>query len=296
MSIAGGNGKMETSPARVSVHGGHSGQFCRHASDTLAQIVEAYIDRNFSWVGITEHTPALRYDLCYPDEQEAGDTPQSLYTLFAEYITECRRLQQHHKGQITLYVGMEIETYSGFEDFVTELLERFRPDYLVGSVHFVAGIPFDYSRQEYARAAKAAGGVDALYARYFDLQYAMLQACKPAVVGHFDLIRIFDPGYRMRLQQPEIARKIRRNLEFIRDHNLILDYNLRALMKGADEPYISSSILAMAHDLNIAVVPGDDSHGLDSVGKFIDEGMEMLARAGFDTNWQRPEVLRRGQP
>ncbi len=276
-------------PARVSVHGGHSGQFCQHASDPLEHIIKAYIDLKYSWVGISEHTPAINENFLYPEEQEAGLTSEYLYNRFTLYIEECRRLQKKYRDKITIFVGMEIETYSGYEEFVENLLENFRPDYMVGSVHFVDDIPFDYSREQYDRAARVAGDMETLYCRYFDQQYAMLQLFKPAVVGHFDLIRIHDPDYKVRLQQPEIVSRINRNLQFIKQNDLILDYNLRALLKGAIEPYVSKSILDKAAELGIAVVPGDDSHGTSSIGQYIDEAMADLKKAGLSTNWQRPK-------
>jgi len=275
-------------PTYVSVHGGHSGQFCHHAADSLEEIVRAYIDHGFAWVGITEHVPALRDDLLYPDQKEAGLTPAVLFDRFAAYMLECRRLKQKYAAELKIYVAMEIETYSGYESFIPSLTERFRPEYIVGSVHFVNDMNFDYSKEYYAAAAEAAGGTDALYCRYFDQQYEMIQLLRPAVVGHFDLIRMFDPDYRQRLVKPEIARRVRRNLERIRDLGLIMDFNLRALLKGAQEPYITESILRQALDLGIAVVPGDDSHGLDSIGINMERGIAILEGLGFDTEWKVP--------
>ena len=77
----------------------------------------------------------------------------------------------------------------------------------------------------------------------------MIQLLKPSVVGHFDLIRIFDPDYKARLLQPEIMARIKRNLELIKELDLIMDFNLRSLLKGADEPYISRVILEMAREM-----------------------------------------------
>ena len=75
-------------------------------------------------------------------------------------------------------------------------MNTFEPDYIVGSVHFVADMGFDYSKEQYDKTAEAVGGLDALYCEYFDLQYEMIEFLKPAVVCHFDLIRIFDPEYK----------------------------------------------------------------------------------------------------
>jgi histidinol-phosphatase (PHP family) len=277
-------------PAFVSVHGGHSGQFCHHATNSLEEIIQEYISKQFQWVGITEHVPAINEELLYPDQKEAGLTPEFLYRRFGLYMEECRRLQHKYKSEIKIFAAMEIETYSGYEQFIPSLIDTFRPDYIVGSVHFVDDMGFDYSREQYDLTAEAVGGKDTLYCKYFDQQYEMIQLLRPAVVGHFDLIRIFDPEYHSRLTRLEISERIERNLLLIRDLGLIMDFNLRSLLKGAEEPYISHAILKRAHELGIAVVPGDDSHGVTSVAANIEKGIVLLQNMGFNTDWRQPTV------
>lgn len=274
----------------VSVHGGHSGQFCHHAKDRLEEIVLKYIEYGYAWVGITEHAPGIRQKFLYPDEQEAGFTPASMEATFADYMVECRRLQKIYKSDITIYAAFEIETYSGYEEFVPRLMEKYKPDYIVGSLHFVDDLGFDYSKAQYIKSAKLLGGLDAMYCRYFDQQYRMLQELKPAVVGHFDLIRIFDEDYKTRLKQKDIWQRIERNLAFIRNENLIMDYNVRSLKKGADEPYISEPILDLCLEMKIAVVPGDDSHGVADIHQHTEKAIQILKSKGFDIDWPRPAL------
>lgn len=276
----------------ASVHGGHSGQFCHHATDSLEEIVQLYIARQFPWVGITEHSPAISDELLYPDQRAAGLTPEFLLNRFTEYMKECRRLQHKYRSQIRIFAAMEIETYSGYEEFIPTLINRFKPDYIVGSVHFVGDMGFDYSKEQYDQTVEKMGGIDQLYCRYFDLQYEMIKLLQPSVVGHFDLIRIFDPGYKQRLLRPEIMDRIKRNLQLIQELELIMDFNLRSLLKGADEPYISRVILEMALELGISIVPGDDSHGLTSVGANMDKAITILEELGCNTNWPQPKLIR----
>jgi histidinol-phosphatase (PHP family) len=277
-----------SSPNLVSVHGGHSGQFCCHARDTLEEIVTAYIRKNFTWVGLTEHAPPAADHFMYPDERAAGWDTRRLYDRFASYMAAARELQARYAGELEIFVGFETEFTSGSLTFTRRLIETFRPDYFVGSLHHVDDISFDFSREDYAKAVEVLGGHDALYSRYFDLQYDLIQALSPAVIGHFDLIRIYDEHYKQRLEKPEIAVKIDRNLGLIADRGLILDFNLAALSKNMDEPYISAGILRKARDLGIAVVPGDDSHSVDSVGRHMETGIQLLEQMGFNTTWQRP--------
>ncbi len=275
-------------PHPVSIHGGHSGEFCSHAKDTLEEIIKAYIKKGFSWVGITEHMPFSSEEFLYPEEKEAGFDVQDTYRRFAGYISKCRKLQKKYSSTIKIYVGFETEVFSGCEPFIKKLIHNFHPDYIVGSLHHVKNICFNESKQGYDEAVQAVGGLEALYCDYFDQQYEMINVLKPEVVGHFDIIRVFDPNYHTQLKKPDVQKRIKRNLELIKKLNLIIDCNLRAFYSGANEPYPSRSILLQVLDLGIAVVPGDDSHGVETVGFYVKEGIKILKDLGFNIKWRKP--------
>jgi len=273
-------------PRLISLHGGHSGEFCLHAEDSLAEVAAAYEEQGFSWVGITEHMPPPDDGFLYPDERAAGLTARDLAERFDAYITACRRLRDSHAPGLKILVGFETETCSGAIDFAQELIEKYTPDFIVGSVHHVADINFDYDRAHYENAVRTLGSIDEMYRRYFDHQYEMITRLRPRVVGHFDLVRVFDPDYPKRLRRPDIAEKIDRNLAAVKDIGLLLDLNMRALTRGAPEPYPSRPILEKALRMNIPVVPGDDSHGVATVGNHIRTGIGILEEMGFDTGWE----------
>ncbi len=275
---------------RVSIHGGHSGQFCLHAEDSLESIIQQYIDLKFSWVGITEHIPPPTNALRYPDQADAGLSSSFLTGQFDLYIQECTRLKQKYSHRIKLYLGFETETWTGYKEQVNTLLKKYKPDYIVGSVHHVDDMGIDYSESHYHETAGTLGGIDNLYRRYFDLQHEMITALNPSVIGHFDLVRLFDDDYENRIRQQAIWSRIKRNLELIKKNELILDFNLRSLSKGGHEPYIAQRILKKARQLNIAVVPGDDSHGIKDIGTHTDTAIGLLQQAGFTTQWHRPKL------
>jgi histidinol-phosphatase (PHP family) len=275
---------------KVSVHGGHSGQFCHHARDTLEEVVKAYIAAGFSWVGITEHMPPLDDSRRYPDEAASELSAASLQAQFRRYFAECRRLQEQYAGQIRLFTAFETENYPGSTSFVQQLIRETQPDYIVGSVHHVGGIGIDYNAEHYARAVQAAGSVEQLYCDYFDDQFAMLEALQPAVVGHIDLIRIFDKDYLQTLQHSAVQQRITRNLQLIADLGLIMDYNMRGFDKSLEQ-YPSLPVLQLALKLGVTVVPGDDSHGVNSVGRHWDKGVAILRELGHDCRWREPKIF-----
>jgi histidinol-phosphatase (PHP family) len=274
----------------VSVHGGHSGQFCNHARDTLEGMVQAYIAQGFAWAGLTEHMPPLDDAYLYPEERAAGLDAARMQERFTAYIAEARRLQDEYRDRIEILVGFEADGYAGCRNAVPRLVQAHQPDYLVCGLHHVEGIPFDYSVVAYGRAIDAAGGIEALYLNYFDRQYELIEALRPGVVAHFDLIRLYDADYRRNLERPAVQERILRNLKLILDLNCILDFNVAALRKGATEPYVSQNILSHARELGVAVVPGDDSHSVDTVGKGVAQGIALLEAAGLDTRWRKPAI------
>ncbi len=279
-----------TTTARVSIHGGHSGQFCSHARGTLEEVIQAYMAQGFVWVGITEHMPPTQDRFMYIEEQEAGFTIDALMERFDRYMAEGRRLQKKYADQLEIYIGFETEAYTGAMAQSRQLIDRYQPDYVLAGVHHVADIPFDSSPADYQRAVQACGDVEALYCRYFDLQLEVMQTLQPKVIAHFDLIRIFDQGYARRWQVPAIRERVERNLDHAARNGMILDYNVAALRKGMAEPYIAMPILEMARQMGIPVVPGDDSHGPELVGAHIDEGIVILEREGFSTQWPSPLI------
>ncbi|RLC21951.1 MAG: histidinol phosphatase [Deltaproteobacteria bacterium] len=275
----------------ISLHGGHSGQYCNHAKDLLEDIIIRYIELGFTKVGITEHVPPVNDQFLYPEEIELNLTTADLHKKFKEYFKNLRHLKKKYAPKIKIFIGMETETHVGYVDHIKNLISTFQPDYIVGSVHHVDDICFDYSKKKYDKAASVCGSYDVMYEKYFDLQYAMIKSLKPFVVGHFDLIRIYDKSYKNRLLLPQIKQKIKRNLTLIKSLNLVMDFNLRPLARGEKEPYITPSILKIVKNMGIRIVPGDDSHGVDEAGLYIDKAIEILDTYEFDTQWPDPVLL-----
>jgi len=276
----------------ISLHGGHSGQYCNHAEDLLEDIIQQYIKLGFTTVGITEHIPPINDQFLYPDEIESQLTALDINQKFENYFATLNGLKKKYASSITIFTGMETETYTGYVDHVKNLILKFQPDYIVGSVHHIDDTCFDYSREEYDKIVLMYGSHEAMYKKYFDLQYEMIKALKPFVVGHFDLIRIYDHDYKHRLVLPKIREKIKRNMKLIKSLDLVMDFNLRPLARGEKEPYITESILKTAKSMKIRVVPGDDSHNVEQAGLNVDKALKMLADYGFNTRiLPVPELL-----
>jgi hypothetical protein len=62
----------------------------------------------------------------------------------------------------------------------------------------------------------------------------------PRVVGHLDIVRIYDPDYRSRLIKPVIWERSSAIWKLVKQLGLILDFNLRPLSRGEKSPTVGT--------------------------------------------------------
>jgi histidinol-phosphatase (PHP family) len=165
---------------------------------------------------------------------------ESLAGLSDLFYVEATRLKNKYRTQISLPIGFESEWIRPKSlELVKELQRKYRFDMFVGSVHHVHTIPIDFDPAMYEQARDKAGGSDErLFEDYFDAQYEMLQALKPPIVGHFDLIRLHSDDPERSFQQWNgVWKRIIRNLQLVADYKGLLELNSAALRKEMSEPY-----------------------------------------------------------
>ncbi|OAP60029.1 hypothetical protein AYL99_05031 [Fonsecaea erecta] len=262
-------------------HHSHSGQFCAdHARDSLDDVVQTAMAKHMSVFALTEHMPRHEQDR-YPGET---NTIEMHFANEAAYVAEALRLRQKYKDKIDLPLGFEGEWIRPESaDLITRSLSSHPYDFFVGSVHHVHTIPIDYDHTMYHDARAKAGGTDErIFEDYFDAQFAMLQALRPPVVGHFDLIRLKsdDPNQSFKQMQGVWAR-VSRNLDCIAGYGGILEINSSAVRKGMDEPYPQGEICQAALDRGIRFCLSDDSHGVDQIAHSYSRVLDFLKQVGI---------------
>ena len=152
--------------------------------------------------------------------------------------------------------------------FIEGLLKTHQFDLFIGSIHHVHTIPIDYDRQRYNEAREQSGGTDeGVFEDYFDLQYEMLKALKPPIIGHFDLIRLLsdEPDVDFR-KWAGVWQRLTRNLAYIAGFGGVLELNTAALRKGLNEPYPKAEICQVGSDLMQSVLVADSRGAIPCYG------------------------------
>ncbi|KAJ1646848.1 hypothetical protein LPJ64_001732 [Coemansia asiatica] len=264
----------------------HSGQFCKHASGDLESVVKKAVSRGMLVLGLSEHVPRSRPQDLYPEE--AGMTPSDLSTVFSEYVSEAQRLREKYSGQIEILIGAETEhiTRESLEE-TKQLREKYRLDYVVGSLHHIDGMPLDFSKPLYEEIVEHFGGNRKMvFQRYFEQQFELLQELQPEVIGHFDLVRIFHP-YNEGVEDPlatsnEVWQLAVRNIEYAIGYGAIFEINSRAWKKGLRDAYPQRDLLGEILARGGRVTISDDSHGEQDLCMYYDRLLGYLREMGID--------------
>ncbi|MCS6776603.1 MAG: histidinol-phosphatase [Chloroherpetonaceae bacterium] len=276
---------------RVSLHGGHSGEFCDHAEGTLREILLAAVQAGYHTFGVSEHMPRGADRFLYPQEIALGWDMARIEADFARYAEILPVLVEELAGQLIVLRGFEAEVVP--EANYAERIQRLRAwqmpdgtprfDYCVGSVHYVHEIQLDGPVDAYLQAAEACGGIEALAIRYYETVAAMIETIRPEVVGHLDLIKRnlraagFEPE---EIATPRVDAAMQNALEAARACGAILDLNTAGWRKGLGEPYPSPTIVRKASAMGVGFCFGDDSHRPTEVGAGVDAARIYLLQCG----------------
>ena len=272
---------MVPEPWRVSLHGGHSGEFCEHATGRLSEVLEAAVAAGYHTFGVSEHAPRSESRFVYHSEKDKGFTVERLQRNFEAYAGAIHKLSEQFAGRLVVLRGFEAEVVpaQGYREEMLGHHQRFGFDYMVGSVHYVDEISIDSEDADFKRAIDECGGLEALAVRYYETVAEMVAELEPDVVGHLDLIRK-NAAPDFSLDTPKIRRAADAALEAVREHHCILDLNTAGYRKGLGSPYPAPWLVTRASEMEIPFCLGDDSHGPAQVGAGIAEARQYLLENG----------------
>lgn len=268
----------------VSLHGGHSGEFCEHAQGTLEATLEAAIAAGYHTFGVSEHAPRLGERFLYVEEVAGGWDVARLEADFHAYAKRAAELVESMAGRLVVLRGFETEAVPSdrYVEIMRSYRERYAFDFMVGSVHHVNEIGIDGPMDEHAEALERAGGQEALALQYYADLADMIEALEPDVVSHFDLVRKNAPSEEA-VDTPAIRQAAYRALDAARDRGCILDLNLAGYRRCLNRPYPAAWIVERAVELGVPFCFGDDSHSPEQVGAGIEDGRQYLLSHGVRT-------------
>ncbi len=261
--------------ARASSLHTHS-QFCDGAG-AIEDYIRAALDAGLPAFGASSHMPV----------PWAADYAMPLDALPA-YVQEVRRLQDSYRGQIEVYLGLELDYRPGIASFAAEHVAPAAPDYLIGSVHYIGeldGEPWSFEHSAEAFAA----GYERLYNRnarrlaedYYALVREAARVPGVSIVGHIDRIKMYNDDNRFFDDGADWYRDIvDATLEDLASVGTIVELNTAGWRRDCRSPFPGPWIVRRCAERGIPMTLSADAHTPEQVAFRFAEGADLLRAAG----------------
>ena len=180
------------------------------------------------------------------------------------YIGEISRLKNEFSG-INIRLGLEVDYFDEFDaaDACGYDLSAF--DYIIGAIHYLSpeGITVDSSKDETDQLFynEFHGDSKSFVSAYFTKYRNMLNALKPNIAAHIDLISKQNTGFcYYREDDKFFLDEFYKTLVKVKELGVFLEINTGAISRGRDIIYPSQSLIGMVKDCDIPVLFNADAH------------------------------------
>lgn len=228
---------------------------CNHATGTIEEYIQMAIAQKIDTFGFSDHAP-MNFD-----------TYRMRFDEMQTYEAQVLHVKEKYAGQIEILLGYEVDFLEGFID--QSVLER-KVDYLIGSVHYLGNWGFDNPEfiGEYHDK-----NMDDVWQKYFDAIENMAKSNLFDIVGHLDLIKVFNY-----LPKKDVRLIAKDALNAIKNANMVVEINAAGFRKPIGEQYPSHPLLEMMAERDIPISFGSDAHEIEHIG-FKKEEIRSFAKS-----------------
>ena len=175
---------------------------------------------------------------------------------------------------VAIKIGLEIDYYPDQISEITRKVRFYDYDFLIGSVHYIGNWMFDSDKE---RKAYEEWDHDKLYEKYISLVTESARKDFYDILGHIDLIKIFNIRPRMRKAEDIFAPYLRQ----IATTGLVVEINTNGMNKPVGEIYPAAEILDLLYQNNIGITLSSDAHHPEEVGQYMEKALAMAKKAGY---------------
>lgn len=268
--------------------------FC-DGKNTAEEMVLSAIEKEFTVLGFSSHC-------IYPLTSDFYKTPDDEWHLkqndIQAYVSEIHRLKEKYSEQINILTGFESDYFedekigSAIPDL--EIYKAYKPDFLIGSVHFVNTPKGFYTvdhtveniqenlQKLYANEQGIVDGKKAV-CEYFEAEREMLRKGNFNILGHADLVRKRN-GIIKFFNEDEnwYKEQLKETVKEIARAGVIAEINTGAIARGVmDDVYPSAYFLQLMFEAGIPVCVNSDCHNAPYLDTAFDRAMNIAKKIGY---------------
>lgn len=232
--------------------------------DTPEAVILSAIEKGFSAIGFSSHAMLPDNDqdwLLVPGKAQA-------------YAKEIRALAAKYGDKIRVYCGVEADYIPGGANPDRLTYASIKPDYIIGSVHFVkasdgACVAVDMSPEDLSKGIKEhfGGSAEEYIRAYFAQEREMIEKFDFDIIGHPDLVRKFN------VKSPYFSEndawyveELVKTADVIAASGKIVEVNTGAISRGwLDDVYPSRPFRDLLRERGVTFILDSDAHSADAI-------------------------------
>jgi histidinol-phosphatase (PHP family) len=240
---------------------------CGHAEGSMEAYVEAAIAAGIQEIGFSDHIPMY----WLPEAKRDPGIAMRMEELEA-YVADVARLQAQYK-EIPIRLGLEADFIPGREEDLVRILERYKWDYVIGSVHFIGEWDFDNPA-----STRGYGDWDILelYAKFFALECMAAKSGLFDIMAHIDLIKKF--GHK---PSQDLGPLYAHVADQMASAGVAIELSTAGLRKPVKEVYPNPALLAECQKRGVPLVISSDAHRPTEVAWGFADARALALESGY---------------
>ncbi|WP_223703530.1 histidinol-phosphatase [Sutcliffiella deserti] len=238
--------------------------------DYLKEFIKVAKEKGIEELGISEHAYHFyqtKNILSNPwvDERRYYDM-EDYYNLFKE------AWRKDHDVKFSIEMDYTPNKHKEMKEFI----QSYPFDYVIGSIHWVGDFGIDLAeyRKEWDRR-----DTYEVYEKYFDQVVTLAESNLFDIVGHLDLVKIFNYVPK---EKDFLLQQYERATTALANSKTCVEISTAGLRKPVGELYPDKRLLTMCYQKGVPIVLSSDAHLPEDVGADYDKALTLAKEVGYE--------------
>ncbi|MDE8562413.1 histidinol-phosphatase [Anoxybacillus rupiensis] len=194
------------------------------------------------------------------------------YYDMADYV---RLFHEAWDAGIDVKMSIEMDYTPGKHAEMAAFIQAYDFDYVIGSIHWIDDFGIDLA--EYRKEWERRDLYDT-YRKYFDQVVTLAESNLFDVIGHLDLVKIFNYVPK---DEEFLLEQYDRATTALANSKTCVEISTAGLRKPVGELYPDRRLLQMCYDKRIPIVLSSDAHVPEHVGADFDQAIALAREVGY---------------
>ncbi len=178
---------------------------------------------------------------------------------------------------IDVKMSIEMDYTPGKHEEMKKFIKSYEFDYCIGSIHWIDDFGIDLAefRTEWEKR-----DLYTIYRRYFDQVETLAQSNLFDIIGHLDLVKIFNYVPK---DEEFLLEQYDRATTALANSKTCVEISTAGLRKQTKSLYPDRKLLEMCYAKGIPIVFSSDAHVPEHVGADYDQAIDLARQVGYTT-------------